>query len=280
MQQPVGERATTVSEKPNSAAAKSGYETLMDLESPGRYLFFVDETGTSGEPLPNLASDFQLFCGVGFPSLHYAALKASLLTKLRSIDSAIEEFHATEIVNPKRTSHWHSVSVAERQDALRHLSDCLLGLPSILVFSYVSGKQYEEIREKTKRLAGVSLSQKSALQKVFLSSLFDHVREHLPTDPVAIVADTQKRLGSEIEIHSYDGAPQNLYEDGVIVARSEVEPGLQIADFAAYLMNRCFHSYHRVMEGRMGPFDQIILDAYRDMQPRTIDLLARATTGT
>jgi hypothetical protein len=251
----------------------NGREIIDKLATPGKYLVFVDETGTSGKPLPDLASDFQLMCGVGVSSSHYSELKASLADRLNKLGPNFHEFHATEIVNPKKGSPWKTLSLNVRQDTLRFLSKSLLEVPSDLFYCYVSGEQYADLLARAKQFADVDFDQKQGLRHVFFESLLSLCRTREPREPVAIVADSEKRLDGVIKIQTVTDFP-DIYQGGIIHASSHDEPGLQLADFAAYLLNRLFHSTNRIKEERHGPFDEIVLSAYSDLRARLRDLLS------
>jgi hypothetical protein len=250
----------------------NGSEILDELATPGKYLVFVDETGTSGKPLPELASDFQLMCGLGLPSLHYGEIKASLIAKLHELGPTLHEFHATEIVNPKADSPWQSLSIGARQEALRFLARTLLESPSDVFYCYVSGEQFPDLLSRAQELADVAFNQKQGLRHVFFESLLDHCRQRGAADLVAIVTDSEKPLDNVIKIQPVTNFP-SLYQGGIIHASSHYEPGLQLVDFAAYVLNRAFHSMRRLAQGRQGPFDENILSTYRDLEGRLRDLL-------
>lgn len=42
----------------------SGCEILSKIEDDGRTLLFIDESGTTGKPLPNVEKDFMVYCGI------------------------------------------------------------------------------------------------------------------------------------------------------------------------------------------------------------------------
>jgi hypothetical protein len=54
---------------------RTGNDILADFALPGRLLLFVDDSGTSGKPLPGLAADFQLLCGVAIRGESYEKVR-------------------------------------------------------------------------------------------------------------------------------------------------------------------------------------------------------------
>ena len=250
----------------------TGREIIDGLTSPGMVVVFVDETGTSGKPLPILAADFQLFCGVTFPAEGYGEVREMLRSKLASFGPNLKEFHATEIVNPKNSSPWKTMSVADRLEALRFLSMILLEHISQIVYCYVSGEQYEQLISVARETTEINLSQKRGLRHVFFESLLAKLRTQANPTPIAIVSDIEEPLTDGIKIRKVLDLPC-LYQGGVIEVASEVEPGLQIADFTAYVLNRTFHANHRTQESRQTPFDELILTTYGAVRLRLQDLL-------
>lgn len=231
---------------------KDGSEILEGLCDPGRMLIFVDESGTSGKPLPNLARDFFLMCGVSMPSERYPIVKGDLTAALSTLSPAIEEFHAADIVNPS-TSEWKSVSPETRLHLLGLLGDLLSDNAEFVGLCYVSGEQYAKLVAEAKK--DPQMTYKTALRKVFFHSLIGLLRSS--GADYAIVADSPKRLRNEIKIQT-SRYPEGLYEKGVIYADSRDVEGLQLADLAAYMVNRIYHINQRQLDGRANQFDRII----------------------
>jgi hypothetical protein len=249
-----------------------GRKILDGLKSPGMDVVFVDETGTSGKPLSILASGFQLYCGVTFPSARYGEVRESLRSKLMSFGPTLKEFHATEIVNPKDASPWKAISIANRLEALQFLSMVLLEHASQIAYCYVSREQYPQLLAAAREVTEVNLSQKRGLRHVFFEILLAQLRARAIPTPIAIVSDIEKPLADAIRIRTVVDLPC-LYQGGVIEVASEVEPGLQIVDFAAYVLNRTFHATLRTRKLQQTPFDERILATYEAVRPRLQDLL-------
>jgi hypothetical protein len=244
---------------------KNGSDILEGLCDPGRMLVFVDESGTSGKPLPNLACDFFLMCGVSIPSERYRSVKVELTAALSALSPPIEEFHAAEILNPSR-SEWKSVSPETRLHLLGLLTDLLADNAEFVGLCYVSGEQYPKLVTAAKK--DPKMTYKTALRKVFFDCLIGLFRTS--GQDYAIVADSPKRLRNEIKIQA-SRYPEGLYEKGVIYADSRHVEGLQLADLAAYMVNRIYHINQRQLDGRLNQFDRIIESALNRV--RLIDLL-------
>lgn len=61
----------------------------------------------------------------------------------------------------------------------------------------------------------------------------------------------------------------------MIHADSRVEMGLQLADFAAYTINRVYHVNQRQCDGKMSHFDELIKQAYERIKSKLLQLLDR-----
>ncbi|NVJ10682.1 DUF3800 domain-containing protein [Myxococcus sp. AM001] len=87
------------------------------------------------------------------------------------------------------------------------------------------------------------------------------MREKLGSLPVVLVEDADKERQDCCEQMFTPDA--GVYCDGVFRVDSRVVPGLQLADLAAYPLNRIFHIKSRLSQGlELGPFDEPILDLY------------------
>jgi hypothetical protein len=252
-------------------SGRTGRAILDELTRPGRVLVFIDDGGTSGKPLPDLAKDFELICGVAMKSEVYVDAKKHLLTALRAIGKGVTEFHAAEIVNPPSSSPWRAVSLAERQDALITLIGILRDAASAVLHCFVSGEQYNaEWRHRLAAFGVRPLPTKAALKDVFFNNLIPFLQA--TGDEVAIVVDASKELSSAISIQQV-ADPESLYEGGVIHVDSRDEPGVQLADVAAYMVNRVHHVRQRLLDGKCGPFDELIVDAAFELRPKFVNLL-------
>ncbi|WP_437605677.1 DUF3800 domain-containing protein [Sorangium sp. So ce834] len=250
---------------------RSGRDILYEMAVPGRMLVFIDDSGTPGKPLPDLAADFHFLCGVAMTSDAYAAAKDRILSELLTIGNGIREFHTVEIVNPSKTSPWRGVSLDARQEALVAAIDVLKGAASSILHCFVSGEQYDaELKPRILAAVGRAQSPKNALQHVFFNSLIPFLQR--TGEDVAIVMDSVAPLSNAIRIQAA-ADPIRLYEGGVIHVDSKDEPGIQLADLTAYMVNRVYHARQRLMEGKKNPFDEIIVDAVFDLLPKFINVL-------
>ena len=246
----------------------SGDEILTGLEIAGRTLLFVDESGTSGKPLQNLEKDFMVFCGVEIASGDYSTVCRRMKDKLCSINSEVKEFHATEIVNPKKKSPWFTSTYQERIESLMLLKELFCEFCIIAPYCYISKKQYQSLVHGT---VAEALSHKDGLKKVFFDAVLS--TGDLEDKNYAVIFDSEKKLKDEILIKSLSLESGLVYENGVIIVSSEALPGLQLADFAVYVLNRMHHSVQRLKNGNDNHFDTVIIDAASDMRDKYLDLL-------
>lgn len=185
-----------------------GEDILGGLCDPGRRLVFVDDSGTPGKPLPNLARDFVVMCGICMTSERYQVAKAQLSAALADLGSDFTEFHATEIVNPRSNSPWKRIPSEERIRSLSLLVNVLAESVESILFCYVSGEQYyADLQPRILAVEGPKMSHKAALQQGFFQGIIDYLRpaEQMCSGQreVAIVLDSTKPLGRDkIELRS------------------------------------------------------------------------------
>lgn len=270
---------------------ETGEEILKGLEQPGMRLVFADESGTHGHPLPNLAADFQIVCGVQLDSGVYAQVKKRLETRRRELD--VDEFHATEMVRPSGGSSWSRVPRRDRFAVMRELTALVANHVERIFYAYVAGEQYrvllsEGINSVLPEQRGVSrltptLSQGDALQGVFILGLIRALSASADPRQPAIVCDSRRYLGDALEVVTYSPnvlAPLHAYQDGVIYAASDDVVGLQLVDHVAFTLNRVFRAKHNHAIGREGkPLDREVLESYEAFRPRMHDLLQPGPVG-
>jgi Protein of unknown function (DUF3800) len=258
-------------------SSRTGRAILDKLATPGRVLVFIDDSGTPEKPLPDLAEDFELICGIVIMSESYADVRKQLLAELRAIGNGVTEFHAAEIVNAPRSSPWQTVSLATRYDALRKLIAILKDTVSVVFHCFVSGEQYNAELKHKASVSGIQpLETEKALRHVFFNNLIPFLQT--TGQKTAIVVDSSKELSSAIRIQRA-AEPPSFYEGGVIYVDSRHEPGVQLADIAAYIMNRVHHVRQRLLDGKRGPFDELVINAAFDLSSKFVNVLDPAPSA-
>lgn len=254
-----------------STTVESGNEILADLSRAGRKLVFVDETGTPGKKIPVLAGDFYLFCAVILPSDRYDGVKRTLILGLQELDAGLHEFHANEIVHPGTNSVWRAVPIVKRLDALRLLADQLINNAEIVAYVYISGEQYKsEILPRIIERGHPKIDYKKALKIVFFNTLIKFMRAK--SEKMAIIVDSPDPLPDEMKIQDVRDST-GVYQGGIIYSESWREEGLQLADIAAYTLNRIFHIKQRRIDGKSSQFDEVIHNLFNRLRPKMVDLL-------
>jgi len=136
-----------------------------------------------------------------------------------------------------------SLPVAKRLDALQFLADRLVEQADLVLFTCVSGEQFNtEILPRLIELGAPTMGHEAALRHVFFNSLLRFMRAM--RGELGIIVDSRVALPDAIKIQAVR-EPLGIYEGGVIYADSSAEEGLQLADLAAYTLNRMFHVKQR-----------------------------------
>lgn len=234
---------------------KDGNMILQGLASPGRTLVFIDDSGTPGKPLPELAKDFHLLCGLVISSEGYLRAKAEIASTIDLRVLGVQEFHANEIVNPKQRSAWRAVSCQERLRILSVLFSVIDRHVTSVLHIYISGEQFERnLRHLLPQRLG-NLTVKDALFRVFIKRIHEELTAQ-STD-IGVVMDAARDMPDEMDIHQF-ADPTGFYENGLIKVDSRHEPGVQIADLVAYAFNRLPHSRSRAEIGKENEFDKAV----------------------
>ncbi len=242
-----------------------GEQILSELSNPGRKLVFVDETGTSGATLRDIGSNFEVMCGIIAPSERYKNVKTTLQKALARIGFGVKEFHATEIVHPTSKSAWKSISFENRQMVFTEIVDALVEFAEQIFYLLLSEKQYyNQLKPKSLERGGDSLNHEAALRKAFFGGLIRQLPR--PNMETAIIIDSKKALPDAIEMQELCD-PTGFYLGSVIYVDSSEEEGLQLADLAAYLINRIFRVRERLTAGKFNNFDEIVENGYSRIKP-------------
>jgi hypothetical protein len=246
----------------------SGHEILSEKVQNGRILLFVDESGTSGKPLSNLEENFMVICGVEIASRNYENIRMLMKEKLSSISSDVHEFHTTEIFNPKKQSPWREATFEERKDSLLFLKGLFCDFCIRAPFLYITGDQYHALIRGTD---AEGLSQKEGIKRVFFNRIFQNKK--IVNENYAVIYDSEKNLQDEIKIQCVSLNAGSMYEDGIIIVDSKNSLGLQIADFAVYILNRMHHSVQRMKDSNDNGLDRVILESLIDMKDKYFKLI-------
>ncbi|MGY4399292.1 DUF3800 domain-containing protein [Bradyrhizobium sp. USDA 3315] len=203
---------------------------IAELDRPGRVLAFCDDTDLTFEATSTMVGNLHLYGGLILMSQAYGPLAHNLAAYLAEIGQV--EFHGTEIINPKPTSRWKSLSYAARVEALRHVCMAIRDSGGIFVYARICKAQYANMLNT----AGEAIAEdchKVAVKHVFLRS----VAEYLAATPPAIVLiDRDKNTPGPGLVKLEGGA--TLVGGGAISVNSAHIIGLQMADVVAYAIGR------------------------------------------
>lgn len=218
--------------EPIDQAGSGAKQPLANLTEPGRTLVFCDDTDIAPQPVPWLQPELRILVAVEISSEAYTVAAAELAARLAIL--GMPEFHATEIANPGGKSPWKAVSSDERASALHFLADVLNASGARVHQAHVPKAQFAEVKAEAELTGKVGVGFKMGLKRVFLRCLFDHLAA--AGGEAIVVLDQDKPLAKPVVEHWPEAA--FLVGGGPIAARSIDVPGLQLADMAAWSINR------------------------------------------
>lgn len=245
-------------------------EVLNELVHPGRKLLFIDDSGTSDKPLVGLVKDFMLLAGVLIRSENYSQIIKEIREHIQRASEPLSELHTTEILNPSKKSPWRKLSNEYRVESLQLLGSLIHKYALALPYMYIGAKQYREILFKSKVK---KRSQKKGLKQAYYYAV---VKSCWFSDglPFAILYDSEENLKERLKIINVKN--NNMLCNGYIEASSSQVIGIQLADYAAYSLNRMFHIKDRVIikDRRIHEYDRIIYSCYEKNRAKYYDLLS------
>lgn len=242
-------------------------EVLLALTESGRKLLFVDDGGTPGKPLKELVKDFVLMCGIVIDSESYSDITMRISDHLRHSKIPLDELHATEIVNPSTSSQWYAADYGYRLQSIELLGSILIEYAGVIPYIYIGKEQYKEIKKNT----GTRKKHKKGVKEVFYYAAL--TSDWLGNDKCAVFYDLEENLEGRMRLINL--GRQNLLGGGIFEASSNQVHGLQVADFAAYTLNRIFHIRDRVKEKgkKINSFDAALLEIYEKTESRYQNML-------
>jgi len=236
------------------------------LNAPGRRLIFCDDTSLQGRVAEHMEPDVELMCAVCLPSDAYPSVGQVLAHRLEAL--GVGEFHAKEVVNPNSSSVWLKVSIQDRIETFRFMSQWLRNHVDQAGYLFIAKSDFEQMKVVAGGPVALGIGQKSGLRKVTLSCVAEQFASaQLPT---LLVVDQAKPANKPQLTMPHAG----LVGGGAIVADSAKIAGLQLADMAAYCIGRYLRKRAALRTGQGGPFDQIALETMADFQGRLRFLLA------
>lgn len=207
-----------------------------DMRKPGATLVFVDDTDFHGNQGQGLVTDLRVLAAIKLDSTHYPGIELAMRERLTQLGQ--QEFHISDIVNPKRGKPWDNVSITDRIEALNLLSSLIEKSGASMRHAWVSRYQYNVLRTALTQQGrnDLGLDRNAALKRFVLRSLLEELNaEGRP----ALLSIDQDRPCPDIELDLSEPAPW-LIGGGILTAPSHTLFGLQLADALAYGIGRRF----------------------------------------
>lgn len=266
-----------IAQKPNNPNVLELYNALKERSN---LACFVDDGGTPSKVLPKetLVSDFHLIAGTVIPCKHYKEIEteaANWRTRYTTkIGDNIERFHTVEIVNPNSKTVWRGIDISTRKAALSDMFEILMKYSEAIPTLHIGRKQYEELMQIAgERKSPSNLKWKDpqiGLETVFYKNIATKIIP--PENGQLILLQDQDSRRSEEQRAIYDDTVP-VWKQSITYMPSVRFAGLQLADLAAYTLNRMYHSAHRIKKGTPGPFDELFLDFTNELMSKKINVL-------
>lgn len=239
------------------------HSVIADLCRPGHVLAFCDDTDLTFAPTSTMVGNLHLYGGLILRSDAYGPLAHNLTTYLADIGQI--EFHGTEIINPKVTSRWKSLSYCTRAEALRHVCAAIAESNAIFVYARICKTQYADML----KVAGRAIEEdcyKAAVKRVFLRSVADY----LAAEPRAVLLIDRDKNTPGPSLIKFEGSAA-LIGGGAVSANSADVLGLQMADVVAYAIGRFLRRRDGISATdpeRYDLFDRVIMEFLGDVDGR------------
>jgi hypothetical protein len=221
------------------------------LKNNSSFSVFVDDGGTPGSQHGYLVKDLSIYAGVIMRGEAYSSIEEKLHSLLRQVQETLhiqlEKLHATDLVN--RRGPWASVCIQDRAAILEQwygiLARCALAIPWV----YIGSEEYEQLLqqipgERRYPVNNISWQQHSrGLEIVFYKGLLTLVGKCDIKRTLVIVQDRDSARENVNSKMFRSGA--DVFNDTVHYRDSREIRGLQLADLAAFSLNRIFHIQNR-----------------------------------
>ena len=244
-------------------------DIIRGLIDYGYTLVFCDDSEIAGSPHKNLAADLRILCAIVMSSKDYALIKNQMEDKLKTFAHNLIEFHATEIVNPKKTSPWSHLSQERRIDAFKFLQTVLAQKIRKLYYAFVTEGQFRELRKEAQKQASVEVAHRQGLKRVFLRCLFERLAS--THERIVVLMDHDKPQ----DCPTIEKWPEGsfLVGGGPISAGSALIQGLQLADMAAFCITRYLRKRPGIVKGTASTFDIMAAETVAGLEGRVECLL-------
>lgn len=215
---------------------------LNDLASGSYYGVFVDDTGSPGlqSTPPNLHPERKSFVGVVVPPRQMPEVLSQfpeVIDELRRLTGA-KEFHFTDIYNGK--DDFQGIDLQVRLNIFRFMADIFSRYKFPIFVQTLDPCSLSDIHSRElfpNQIGPFDLNKHEDMALLFL---LRRIKQYIEKDKYGYTArvfidEGYKRKGTAISIPAW----KSVFADGLICfARSSSILQLQLADFAAFAMNR------------------------------------------
>ena len=240
----------TLSPAPDTNNAKC--DINAELFRVGITLVFCDDSDIAEQPVPSLRPDLRVLVAVQITSDSYRSLNEAIASALTRFN--VHEFHATDIATGNGA--WKERSENIRLEALRHLADLFSQYALRVGAVWLPKQQYPTLRQSAKRFGRVNAGFKQGLKRVLVRGLAERLAAG--TRPAMLWLDQDKPI-CEAKVEDWPEA-RFLVGGGPIVAPSHSVSGLQVADLAAWSVQRYLVRRNRFDNDSASDFDHIALE--------------------
>jgi uncharacterized protein DUF3800 len=246
---------------------------LEGLSQPGRTLIFCDDTDIAGQPVPWLQRDLRILVAVEIESESYVSAAAEMMAHLAVL--GMPEFHAADMANPNKKSPWKAIDPGIRVEALHVLAGILTAAGARFYQARVPKAQFASLKALAQEDGKVGVGFKHGLKRVFLRCLFEHLAAS--DRPALVVIDQDKPLAEPVIEHWPEA--WFLVGGGPVAASSKDVPGLQLADMAAWSINRILCRRPCFDDGSATAVDRAALEVVGNLNGGLGDLIAMSSAA-
>jgi len=240
-------------------------QILGQIAEPGRMLAFCDETDLTKEATSTMVAEIHAWVALLIPSARYAAVSAAVLDYQQA--HGLPELHGNEIVTPGKASAWRPVTIEKRLDAYRFACDLIASEAADVRYVHMSEAQYADLVAAHPE-EELPAKHKTAVKAVFKSCIAEQLADHAP----AILVFDKDKNNAGPSLEPIPGAA-HLVGGGVLRERSDLLPGLQLADIAAYAVGRYLRRRDAIPTKGAKGFDNIAIELVETLDGRFSTLL-------
>jgi hypothetical protein len=261
------------------------YSTVQlreEISRPNRLLIFVDDSGTPGQLNQYLAKDFVIYSAIFMNSDNYHKFSECALNTFKECELTIHEFHTTDMV--QGIKDWENIPITKRLSIIKKWGEFLERYVEIIPHLNIGSEQYNEMMDQAKsQNVNIEKKQKNGLYKAFKIFLYKKLVHYYNNQEIIIIQD---EINQKQSCYYVIKNPSNLkiFKNAIFYQNSRGFLGLQLADLAAYIINRMHIISSRIPENNgiktviseenlkrfseENPFDKIIFEIYKTIHDK------------